>query len=255
VVPCGQAATDHLGDTVVGTHDDTTDRGIPGSISRMAGGVDVEDKPQAPSRTGSAGLAGRPPRWLFHILLAAAALPLLWADSVPGSMLELELLGWFLWFCFAVTWFVRLVVFVVVRRRLSWWFLVAPLMLVVLVSLLVLHVPLKARWAGSHDAFDAALARVPIGPGNMSDRMDETIGSYRVVGWRQFSTSATSSSDASARYGVAFIEEHPGRSSWDSKDEAGFAYLPEGPGERFMWTAALGAGWYAWREDRVAMGG
>lgn len=204
---------------------------------------------------GSAGLARRPPRWVFHVLLAAAALPLLWADSVPGSMLEWELVGWFLWFCFAVTWFVRLVVFVALRRRLSWWFLVAPVMLVLLVSLLVAHVPLKARWAGSQEAFEAALARVSVGPGDMSDRMDETVGSYRIVGWRQFLTSTTSSSDASARYGVSFIEEHVARSGLDDWTEAGFAYLPEGPGERFMWSAPLGNGWYAWREDRVALGG
>lgn len=221
----------------------------------MTGGVDVEPEPRAPSGTALGDLAGRPPGWVFHILLAVAALPLMWADSVPGSMLEWELLGWFLWFLFAVTWFVRLVLFVAVRRRLSWWFLLAPAMLVVLVSLLVAHVPLKARWAGSHDAFEAALARVPVGSGSMSGSLDETVGSYRVLGWRQFVASTTSASDTSARYGIAFIEEHPRRSSWDGRDEAGFAFLPDGPGDRFMWTTPLGDGWYAWREDRVAMGG
>lgn len=221
----------------------------------MAGGVDVEDEAQAPSRPGSGVLGGRPPGWLFHGLLAAATVTLLWADSVPGSMREWELVGWFVWFCFAVTWLVWLVLHVGVPPRLSWWFLVAPLMFVVLVSMLVAHIPLKARWAGSHDAFDAALARIPIVPGSTFQPIDETVGSYRIVAWRQFFTSTTSSPDTSARYGVAFIEEHPARSSWDSRDEAGFAYLPEGPGERFMWTVALGDGWYAWREDRVAMGG
>jgi hypothetical protein len=221
----------------------------------MARGVDLADAPSATSPTGAEGLAGRPPGRVFHVLLAAAALPLLWADSVPGSMREWELLGWFLWLCFAVTWFVRLVLYVLVRRRLSWWFLVAPSMLVVLVALLVAHVPLKARWAGSHDAFEVALDGLPVGPGNLSGSVDETVGSYRIVGWRQFFTSTTSSPDGSARYGVAFIEEHVAESGLGDMSEAGFAYLPEGPGDRFMWTAALGDGWYAWRDDRVSLGG
>lgn len=212
----------------------------------MAGGIDVEDQTRAPSPDASHGMYGRPPRWLFHVLLAAAALPLLWADSVPGSVFAWEFLGWILWIGFAVTWFVRLVLYVMARRRLSWWFLVAPLMLVVLVSLLVAHIPLKLRWTGSQYAFDAALARVPIGPGHMSGTLDETVGSYRIVGWTQIPTTTLSSPDTSARYDVLFAEEH--RTAWPSTADAGFAYLPDGPGDRFQWTAPLGRGWYAWRD-------
>jgi hypothetical protein len=212
----------------------------------MTGEAEIENGTLAPSPKVSGGLVGRPPRWVFHVMLAVAALPLLWAHSAPRTLGAWEVFGWLLWIGFAVTWFVRLVLYVLARRRLSWWFLVAPLMLVVLVTVLDAHVPLKLRWAGSHDAFEAALARVKIGPRHLAgsgtwpcsanSSMDETIGSYRIVQW----------CEPDNVDGMLFVEKN--RAGWKPEYEGGFAFLPNGPGEmrNRVWTTPLGDGWYAW---------
>jgi hypothetical protein len=197
-----------------------------------AGMVDATDAgaPPSPQR-----LAARPPTWLFHGLLAIATLPVLWAVSVPGSSTTWLLVSLLVWFWFGAVWLVRLALYVTHRRRLSWWFAVAPAMFVLLVSVVNADLPLKVRWAGSHDAFEAAVAGLPAD--EELSLQPKTIGSFRI------------SETLRIPEGVLFYEAH-GAFLFN---DAGFAYLPDGPSDDIGDGALespefrpLGGPWYAW---------
>jgi hypothetical protein len=201
----------------------------------VTGDTDIEGQLADPAVGSALTLAYRPPRWLFHGLLALATLPVLWATSLPGSSTGWLLLSFVTWTAFGVTWLVRLILYMTHRRRLSWWFVVAPLMFVTLVWVVVADLPLKVRWAASQTAFDTAVAELP--PGQEVGTEPQTIGSFRISYWER------------VPQGVLFYESH---GSFMFND-AGFAYLPDGPSDAMESGTlespefrSLGGPWYAW---------
>jgi len=181
-------------------------------------------------------LTPRAPWWALHIVTLAAAACLLWAFSVPGfsfflvfgavPVLGLAGLAWVVW----------VVMFGVHRRRWSWSFLPAPMIVALVLALLAAGVPLQARWAMSRGAFEQAVATLPAGEDWYLVPAPSTIGSYRII----------------AAYhvpgGVVFQE-----ANGNLFDDAGFAYLPEGPTpalENGSFESPvfqhLGGAWYRW---------
>lgn len=185
------------------------------------------------------GMFSRPPRWLFHAVLSAAAIGLLLAFSVPGFGLPIfvvssELLG-----VAAVVWLVRLVVFSRSQRTWSWWFAVAPAGGLLAFTLILANVPFNARWALSRDALQAVVTELPPGPTGADSLLVDVpsrLGAYRIR------------SASQVPGGVLFYE-----ATGNGSDDAGFAYLPDGPTpalengsfERPVFEH-LGGGWYAW---------
>ena len=186
----------------------------------------------------------RPPGLVFHAALAAGLGLWLWAGSVPGfgfspwlaAALALGLLG--------LGWTLRAGTFVWARRRhratgSAGWFAVAPAAVLLGLTLIVLDVPLRARFTASRGAFEALVDRAPP-PTARADWVDfavpERVGTYRI-------NNAYRVGDA-----VIFYE-----STGAFIDDAGFAYLPNGPfdeldtgwfeGPQFR---SLGHPWYAW---------
>jgi hypothetical protein len=196
----------------------------------------VQKDTAAPVRDASPshGGLGRPPRWLFHSLLVLAALPVLWAFSVPGLAVLWLLAGLMLWAVAGLVWLIRLMAGLASKQGWSWWFVVAPVTVIVLIGLIVASVPLKARWAFSRASFDAAAAALP--PAQDFIGGNAQIGSYRITSVERVST------------GVIFTEVHGA-----VFNSAGFAYLPDGPtpdlengsfeGPQFT---PLGGPWYSW---------
>jgi hypothetical protein len=185
-------------------------------------------------------LTPRAPWWALHTVVSIATACLLWAFSAPGFSFFLAL-GAVPVLCLAgVAWAVWVVMFGVRRRQWSWWFLPAPMIVVLALALLVAGAPLQARWAMSRSAFDQVVATLSITSTVGDERYDvpvpSKIGAYRII--------------AAYRVpgGVVFQE-----ANGYLLDDAGFAYLPEGP------TPALenpdfespvfkhlGGAWYSW---------
>ncbi|MBV1852696.1 hypothetical protein [Catellatospora tritici] len=179
-----------------------------------------------------------PPRRVFHTLLAAVLLWLLWVASGPG-VLTLRIGGAVLTVAlFGLVWLVRVGWSAVRRRRWSWWYPVAPLLVAATAVALATGAPLQSRWALSSDAFDRLVIALPVGADWTPFDVPTTVGAYRI--------------DRAYRVpGGAVFEEANGSGV---VDDAGFAYLPGGP------TAALRRGgpyeglifrhlrgpWYTW---------
>jgi hypothetical protein len=186
----------------------------------------------------------QPPRWLFHAVAAALCGCLLFALSHPGvDFLPLllvvpALIGCAgLWGAWSVS-YLR-------RREWSWWFLVAPLGSALVLGLAAGDVPLKTRWALSRPAFEEVVAALPATPPAPADAdadswptapVPSRIGLYGVLEARLVPG------------GVLFTD-----STGSLGDDAGFAFLPAGPGpdlgsgglERPRFRG-LGGPWYAW---------
>lgn len=174
-----------------------------------------------------------PPRWVFHVWLVVLSALLLWSASYPGSG-ALEGLGVLALIGFsAVVWAVRLIGFWRSgerrdpRRR---WFAAAPGGALLVMAMLYGGVPLSVRFAASRSAFDRAVVA------SHDSASAERIGLFTIT-----------VIDRRGR-NVFFYEKHG-----DLFDDAGFAYLPDGP------SADLGNGnfenpefrhlsgdWYAW---------
>jgi hypothetical protein len=200
--------------------------------------VDGTQADQGPSGGGSALL--RPPWWWFHALVAVAAACLLWAFSVPGVFFLLGMgaagvlaLAGLIWAAWVLTIGLR-------RRTWSWWFVVAPVLGVIVLALLSAGVPLQSRWATSRSAFDTVVASLPPAADTGNERSPVTvparIGSYDIT--MAYRVPA----------GVVFHEE-----TGNVIDDAGFAYLPDGPKpdlENGSFESPvfrhLGGPWYGW---------
>lgn len=195
-----------------------------------AAGTAISSPPPAPLPARSAS----PPRWWFHGALAIATLVMLWSQSTPGFDIRWAFAGLVMWFVLGVIWLVRLILCLVGGGRPRWWLLVAPAMAVAMIVMIVADLPLKARFELSRADFDTAVAALPTdvrsntGPGR--------IGSYEITSWRRTADGL-------------ILNEGNG----DFMDDAGFAYLPEGPtpdlansGFENPQFVALGDGWYAW---------
>ena len=189
-------------------------------------------------------LLEQPPRLVFHGVIAASAVGVLYAFSVPGISFFLELLaGWTLILA-SVVWLLRAVFFWLARRRHRAvgslkWLLIAPVGGLLVVALLWWEVPLRLRWALSQASFEKVVAEAPSG-GSRGDwrpiEADGRIGLYRVV--------------STHRVGEAIIFYE---ASGAFTDDAGFAYLPQGPFPELNtgWFESpnfrhLSGPWYAW---------
>lgn len=188
-----------------------------------------------------AELATAAPGWKFHAALVPVGIAVLYAYSVPGSaFLVLLIVFWLILGALAV-WLVRLVAFFVGRMRgrsagSSKWFVLAPVGALILGLLLWADVPLRARWELSRGDFEKAARAVQRGEfhGDLSD--SRRLGLFTVTDIQP------------VRTGVLFYE-----ATGDFLDDAGFAYLPQGPsadlengGFEAPQFRSLGGGWYAW---------
>lgn len=200
----------------------------------------------APEPSASAGwdwreLFRRPPRRLFHGVLVATGIVVLWAFSFPGVHFIAVIPCIWIVGVAAITWTVRGVTYLVARRKgkahgSAWWFALAPLGAVALGALLSASVPLRLRWEFSKSAFDKAVEDVRSDPEVWSAWNPRRIGMYKVNVVRV------------VPQGILFYDD-----VGSFIDDAGFAYLPEGPSddmasgifEHPQWFA-LGDHWYAW---------
>jgi hypothetical protein len=173
--------------------------------------------------------------------LVATGVIVLWAFSFPGVHFIAVIPCIWIVAIATITWAVRGVTYLVARRHgtasgSAWWFALAPLGAVVLGALLSASVPLRLRWELSKPAFDDAVEEVRSDPEGWSTWTRGRIGMYTVNVVRV------------VPQGILFYDD-----VGSFIDDAGFAYLPEGPSDDMVsgvfenpqWFA-LGDHWYAW---------
>jgi hypothetical protein len=112
---------------------------------------------------------------------------------------------------------------------------VAPLMLSLVLVLLWTSVPLRARWRLSEGAFEDVVAQIEAHPENVRTASGD-IGLYTII------------SVEVVEGGILFTD-----SEGSGSDDAGFAYLPDGPhdglengGFEAPCFVHLDGPWYAW---------
>lgn len=166
----------------------------------------------------------------------------LYAVSFPGIQVIAAIVGLYWLGAAALIWAARLVGYVVTRPRGGLGdgvlFLIAPLGALIVAVVLWADAPLRTRWALSRNSFADAAVDVAASqpPSAISRPFNRRLGLYQVRGVRRVNT------------GVIFYEK-----AGAILDDAGFAYLPNGPTpdlenglfERPQFKA-LGGGWYAW---------
>lgn len=156
-----------------------------------------------------------PPGLVFHLVLVPIAASLLWALSGPGVVVGVWLVSSLLLAVAALVWVARAVGCWFLGRNGStgtdrvWRFAIAPVGCGLVVGLLILNAPLRARWQLSERAFDRAVAHIH-DTGDVEAYRDRTVGSYPVI--------------AARTSGRAVVFHDPNGIAADS----GFAYLPEG---------------------------
>lgn len=165
-------------------------------------------------------LSDRPPGWLFHGVLAATLLFLLWASSSPGGLF----FGWFyglpfLW-VLGLVWLARSVVYDRSRRKRiasgnPRALLFAPCLVVIAACLVFVNVPLRVRWTVSRPSFQQV---VDTAAPAASDEGWHRIGGLQRLGLYDV-TEVYKVRDA-----VIFYEASGG-----FIDDTGFACLPSGP--------------------------
>lgn len=181
------------------------------------------------------------PGWAFHGVVGLGMAGFLYAVSLPG-------IGFFLAGACAVTllaaavlWLVQAIGFGTARRRgeetgRGLGLLVAPICAVLLITLVWVDAPLRLRWAAGRPAFDRVVKAVDDGRSAKEPLPSGRIGLYRI------------SHIDRVPNGLIFYEK-----TGNLFDDAGFAYLPDGPSpslatgsfENPQWRA-LGNHWYAW---------
>lgn len=206
-------------------------------------GAAVADPTQGDADARRSSLWASPPRFFFHTVLLSPVALLLYSLSYPGYYVEGAL--WLLaLLAFACVWGARATTYVIARRsgrarRSPWWFLVAPVLAVIVVALAVFDVPLRVRFNDDRGEFQAIVDATPPA-GSVDDwrnvEVPDVVGSYRIVN--------------AARAGDAMIFYEATGAFFD---DAGFAYLPHGPDpalERPGFEAPtfqhLVGDWYAW---------
>ena len=186
----------------------------------------------------------KPPGRAFHLCVALAGALQLWSWSVPGFAFFTYGVASLLSSVLAGLWLVKLVADAGRRRRIGATFAVAPAAAVVVALLLAADVPFEARWAMSRSFFEAEVQRAGsagLPEGSAADwvglDVPGRLGAYRV-------TEAYRVGDG----GVVFFE-----ANGNLFDNAGFAYLPNGPSpglENESFEAPqfrhLEGKWYVW---------
>ena len=177
----------------------------------------------------------------FHLLLAVPIVALLIGFSGPGVPAITLLAAVPAVFVLGIVWLLRLGVSITEEDRASgWWWIVAPMMVVSAAYLIATDVPLKARFGLGRADFDALLTDLePHGSVNDWAWLDVPgrIGSFEVT--------------SAYQVGERIILYDAGGSGF--LDDAGFAYLPDGPDHELSTETfenptfrSLGGGWYAW---------
>jgi hypothetical protein len=187
------------------------------------------------------GLFRRPPRLLFHGILVATGLVVLWAFSFPGVHFLVVVPCIWVIAGSALVWVVRGATYVRSRRQGShagstWWFAVAPVGALLLAAVLHANAPLRARWQVSKSDFEATLRAVRAEPDAWSRWHERRIGTHKITYVQVVDRGVIFHDSVGALF-----------------DDAGFAYLPEGHSpdmangsfEDPQWFA-LGDHWYAW---------
>lgn len=181
-----------------------------------------------------------PPSLLFHAALAVPLTTYVWSQSFPGfdfatwglSIAVVLLLG-FGWLVWLIIWRRRS------ARRREWCWGIAPAMVISSVLLTASGVPLNVRFELNRSDFDEIVQDLePAGSFNEWARLQvpDHVGSYEI--------------DTAYQVGPnVILYEHNGA----FLDDAGFAYLPEGPDERLgnggfeaPSFRRLRGDWYAW---------
>ena len=170
-----------------------------------------------------------PPGPVFHALLVPLGLALLWNASLPGDDFLLIMVVTFLVVLAAVVWAVRVLAFIATRRRFSWWLVVAPVAGLVVLSLDVTNLPLRARFQLSRTAFDrSATASSP------ETEARQRIGLYTIQ-W-------VSDEDDQ----ILYSEVH----GCDMLCDAGFLYAPHGArADAGMTVSHLTGPWYTYVDE------
>lgn len=202
----------------------------PGILTRMTG-MDSQTVVSVSRRSAN---ASRLLNWVFHLLCLVLAIGLLWESSSPGTTASVLLL-FVLLASLAVAWLIAVIVTLVVQRRLRWWMAVAPLGGLLVMLLLSANVPLHVRWAGSQDAFAAALASPDFGTATNGDGYlspPVQVGTFEIIGFSRDGDRAQFD-DSSSFCGTS-----------------GFAYLPGGDpsvigGGDATNSVDLGDAWFA----------
>lgn len=203
--------------------------------------AEQESEPSTSARWDWRDLFRRPPRRVFHGILVATGVVVLWAFSFPGvHFLAVVPCIWIVGLA-AVTWVVRGITYFVSRQRgthagHATWFAVAPLGALVLGLMLSANLPLRFRWEISKGAFDDAARDVQSDPDAWSGWNPRRVGTYKINVVRVVPEGILFYDNVGALF-----------------DDAGFAYLPNGPSddmangsfENPQWFA-LGDHWYAW---------
>jgi hypothetical protein len=193
----------------------------------------------APGAAPGGGLLLGPPGWRFYAVLALLALVLLASVSVPG-------IGFFTFVgaCgglvpLGVIWVRKLRAIRPRATRSILPFLLGPLAGLVVLTLVVLDAPFEARWALSRSAFEAEVQRMRRDVPVAKEPID--VGDKR-LGW----------------FSITTVDRVPGgllfhESTGDLFNNAGFAYLPDGPTPDLANGSFedpqfehLGGPWYAW---------
>ncbi len=186
-------------------------------------------------------LTHEPPRWVFHGVMAVAMAGFLYAVSFPGIAFFLAGGTTLVLLAVAILWLVKVLGYWSGRRRgeegsHGLRLLVAPLCGAILVISVWMDAPLRTRWAVSRTAFENLVKEVDSGRGGTERVPYGRIGLYQI------------SHIDPVEGGILFYEE-----TGNLFDDAGFAYLPQGPSpslangsfENPQWRA-LGNDWYAW---------
>jgi hypothetical protein len=160
-----------------------------------------------------------------------------YAESVPGGILDFELLGLASTLCLLLSWIVRMVIAVTLRLRrkrpVAWRrFVVQPLIVVAVGTLFLVRSPLEMRFDLSHGAMDRTA--IAVMAHQQDPRTIDRIGLFSVERAERIPG------------GFRFIVSDTGLF-----DESGFAYSPDGS------PAILGEDtyehlegpWYVWEES------
>ncbi|MEO6987387.1 MAG: hypothetical protein ABI239_01930 [Aquihabitans sp.] len=191
------------------------------------------------------------PGWKFHLVLALATLPLLWAISSPaGGNFALSMLSVWVLFLGALVWIARLIIWIFGRRSdhprpSGRVFFIAPLCAVVVVGLFLTNIPLRARWRHAEPTLASIVEGAP--PASTDGRPLE----FDVP-----ATAGTYGLDRGIRLGDdVYIVLSNKSGGFIGFLEAGFAYLPDRAdpvlvnqvtGAESMTFTHLTGDWYTW---------